>query len=78
VIEPGKPVAALWRYPDPTKAEGEEWQRRRAYARVLSALEGQMRIFLALPVASLDRIALSKRLSEISPNGHAPSSEAAE
>lgn len=75
---PGKPVAAIWRYPDPTKAEGEDWQRRQAYARVLRALEGQMRIFLALPIASLDHIALSKRLGEISPDHHAPSPEAVE
>jgi arsenate reductase len=75
---PGKPVAALWRYPDPTKAEGEEWQRRRAYAKVLSALERQMRIFLALPIASLDHIALSKRLSDINSDDRAASPEVAQ
>ena len=75
---PGKPVAAYWRYPDPTKAAGEDWQRRRAYTRILSALERQMRIFLTLPIAALDHIALSKQLGEISPDDHMPSSEAAE
>jgi arsenate reductase (thioredoxin) len=67
---PGKPVAAQWRYPDPTKAVGDDWQRRRAYSRVLSALERQMRIFLALPIASLDRIALGKRLAELRADGY--------
>lgn len=62
---PGKPAAAHWRYPDPVKAEGEDWQRRRAYGKVLAGLERHMRIFLALPIASLDDIALSKRLDEI-------------
>ena len=75
---PGKPVAAYWRYPDPTKAAGEDWQRRRAYTRILSALERQMRIFLTLPITALDHIALSKQLGEISPDDHMPSSEAAE
>ena len=75
---PSKPVAALWRYPDPVKAEGEDWQRRRAYSKVLSALERQMRIFLALPIASLDHIALRKRLSDINAEDRAASPEAAQ
>jgi protein-tyrosine-phosphatase len=62
---PGKPAAAHWHYPDPAKAQGEDWQRRRAYAKVLAALERQMRIFMLLPVASLDHIALRKHLNEI-------------
>jgi hypothetical protein len=59
---PGKPVAAHWRYPDPTKSD---WQRRRTYATILSALERQMRILIALPAASRDQIALRKRLREV-------------
>ena len=62
---PGKPVSSHWRYPDPIKATGDEWQRRREFGRTLSALERQMRVFMQLPLARLDAIALQKHLDEI-------------
>lgn len=62
---PGTPVSSHWRYPDPTKVTGEAWQRRREYAKTLSAIERQMRIFMELSFDALDRMALKKRLDEI-------------
>jgi arsenate reductase (thioredoxin) len=62
---PGKPAASHWRYPDPTKSAGDEWQRKREYAKTLLALERQMRTFMQLSFESLDRIALGKSLVEI-------------
>ena len=62
---PGSPVASYWCYPDPAGAGGDEWQRRREYVRTLSALERQMRLFMQLPFASLDYMALKKRLDEM-------------
>jgi len=63
---PGTPVSSHWRYPDPTKAKGEVWERRLEYGKTLSAIERQMRIFMQLPFDALDRVALDKRLSEMS------------
>jgi arsenate reductase len=62
---PGKPASAHWRYPDPIKATGDEWQRKREFGRTLSALERQMRIFMQLPLARLDAIALQKHLDDM-------------
>ena len=62
---PGKPASSHWRYPDPVKAEGDEWQRKREFAQTLSGIERQMRSFMQLPFAALDRMALQKRLDEI-------------
>jgi arsenate reductase (thioredoxin) len=62
---PGKPASAHWRYPDPLKATGDEWQRKREFGRTLSALERQMRTFMLLPLASLDAIALQKHLDDM-------------
>ena len=62
---PGKPVSSHWRYPDPLKATGDEWQRRREFGRTLVALERQMRVFMQLPLARLDAIALKTHLNEI-------------
>jgi arsenate reductase (thioredoxin) len=62
---PGKPASAHWRYPDPLKAAGDEWQRKREFGRTLSALERQMRIFMQLPLERLDAIALQKHLDDM-------------
>ena len=69
---PGKPVSSHWRYPDPTKVAGDERQRRLECARTLSALERQMRVFMNLSSASLDRIALKRRLDELDTEQDAP------
>lgn len=60
---PGTPVSSHW--PDPTKAPGDAWQRRREYARTLSSIERQMRTFMQLSFDALDRMALKKRLDGI-------------
>jgi arsenate reductase len=62
---PGKPASALWYYPDPSQAVGDAWQRRREYGRTLQALERQMRIFMQLSFAQLDRIALQSTLDQL-------------
>ena len=76
---PGRPVSSHWHYPDPVAVQGEEWQRRHEHGETLSALERQMRAFMLLSFASLDRMALKKRLDEmgtpdvVSPNESHPS-----
>ncbi|MET3905721.1 arsenate reductase [Bradyrhizobium sp. S3.3.6] len=62
---PGKPVSSHWHYPDPVAVKGDEWQKRHGHSETLSALERQMRAFMLLSLASLDRIALKKRLDEL-------------
>jgi arsenate reductase len=66
---PGKPVSAHWRYPDPIKAAGDEWQRKREFGRTLSALERQMRVFMQLPLERLEAIALQKHLDDMARDG---------
>jgi arsenate reductase (thioredoxin) len=62
---PGAPMTALWRYPDPRVTNEDLWKRRRAYGGILSGLERQLRIFMQLPFASLDRMSLQDKFSEI-------------
>jgi protein-tyrosine-phosphatase len=62
---PGRPVTAHWSRRDPVLVAGEEWERRQAFGAVLSELERRLRIFVNLPIASLDRISLQSRVSEI-------------
>ncbi len=62
---PGLPVTAHWSSPDPILATGPEWEKRRAFARVLGELERRLSIFVNLPFASLDRMSLQNRVDEI-------------
>lgn len=60
-----KPVTAAWPLPDPAKFDGSPVER----ATMVNALYGMIRrrleIFVNLPYASLDRMALRKRLDEL-------------
>ena len=60
-----KPVTAAWPFPDPAKFSGSSAER----ATMINALYGMIRrrleVFIGLPYASLDRIALKARLDEL-------------
>lgn len=62
---PGQPVTAHWSSTDPIKVEGPEWERTAAFGRALTELERRIRIFVSLPIASLDRLSLKSKLDEI-------------
>jgi len=64
-VWPGQPMTAHWAIPDPAKATGSEAERRLAFADAYRMLNNRISIFVSLPIASLDRLALQKRLDEI-------------
>jgi protein-tyrosine-phosphatase len=64
-IWPGQPMTAHWGIPDPSAAEGTEAERRYAFADTNRMLYQRISIFVSLPIASLDKLALQKRLDEI-------------
>jgi len=64
-IWPGNPVTAHWGVPDPAAADGSEAQRRQAFRDALRMLEGRIKLFVALPIDKLDRIALKRRVENI-------------
>ncbi len=64
-IWPGQPMTAHWGVPDPSAAVGTEAERRYAFADTHRMLYQRIGIFVNLPIGSLDRMALQKRLSEI-------------
>ena len=73
-VWPGQPMTAHWGVPDPAAAAGSEGERRAAFRAAYAALENRIRLFLSLPIASLDRLALQAQLDAI---GHTPGSAAA-
>lgn len=62
---PGQPVTAHWGVPDPAKFAGSLAQRGQFIADVYRMLFNRISIFVSLPIRSLDRLALQKRVDEI-------------
>jgi arsenate reductase (thioredoxin) len=62
---PGNPITAHWGVPDPVAVEGTDDQRRRAFRDACHRLETRIRLFVALPVEKLDRLALKRCADEI-------------
>ena len=64
-VWPGQPMTAHWGVPDPAAADGSEAERHLAFADAYRLLDNRIRIFASLPIRSLDRLSLQKRLEEI-------------
>ena len=64
-VWPGQPMSAHWGLPDPSRAEGSETERRLAFADTHRMINQRISIFLSLPLASLDKMSLRRRLDEI-------------
>jgi arsenate reductase (thioredoxin) len=64
-VWPGQPMTAHWGVPDPAAvhATGEEVQR--AFRDAFFMLERRISLFLSLPLASIDRLALQKEIDNI-------------
>ncbi len=61
----GQPVSAHWGMPDPVKAEGSDAEKSLAFQQSYGALLNRIKAFTALPIASLDRIALQRAIDDI-------------
>jgi protein-tyrosine-phosphatase len=64
-VWPGQPMTAHWGLPDPSRVEGNEAERRLAFADTHRMLNQRISIFISLPLRSLSRLALQRRLEEI-------------
>jgi arsenate reductase (thioredoxin) len=62
---PGQPMTAHWGVDDPAAMEGTLEEKRRAFNRALRELDARIKLFISLPIASLDKIALQEKLKAI-------------
>jgi ArsR family transcriptional regulator, arsenate/arsenite/antimonite-responsive transcriptional repressor / arsenate reductase (thioredoxin) len=62
---PGGPISAHWGLPDPSLATGTEAERALAYAECYRALRRRIEAFVALPLETLDRMALQRHVDDI-------------
>jgi len=61
----GQPISAHWGMPDPVKVEGTDAEKNLAFHQAYGALSNRIRVFGALPIASLDRISLQRAVDDI-------------
>jgi len=66
---PGRPVTAHWGVEDPAAFRGADDAQLALFRRVYLELERRIRLFVALPLASLDRLSLKRELDAIGKGG---------
>jgi arsenate reductase (thioredoxin) len=76
-IWPGNPITAHWGVPDPASVTGSDSERRQAFRDTLMALERRIKLFVSLPLAKLDRLALQRQVAAIGQPGAGGAGDAA-
>jgi len=64
-VWPGQPLTAHWGVPDPAAVRGSEAAVERAFREAFLILDRRIALFLCLPLASLDRLAIQKEIDNI-------------
>ena len=64
-VWPGQPMTAHWGVEDPAAFVGSEEKTYAFFKRVYGYLDNRIKIFVCLPMASLDRLSLQRRLDAI-------------
>ena len=64
-VWPGQPMTAHWGVPDPAAVHGAEAEVQRAFRDAFFMLDRRIGLFLSLPLASLDGLALKREVDNI-------------
>ena len=64
-VWPGQPMTAHWGIEDPAAVEGTDIERQRAFNDAFRFMRNRISAFIALPMKSLDAMALQRELSGI-------------
>jgi arsenate reductase len=64
-IWPGQPITAHWGVPDPAAVAGTPAEIERAFRDAFMTLERRISLFLCLPIASLEKLAIKKEVDRI-------------
>jgi arsenate reductase (thioredoxin) len=64
-VWPGQPITAHWGVPDPAAVEGTPQQVEKAFLDAFTVLNRRIDLFLCLPLASLDMLAIKKEIDRI-------------
>ena len=64
-VWPGQPITALWGFPDPAVFEGLDAEKRVVFADVFRQIENRIKIFCALPIERLTRLAIQHEVRQM-------------
>ena len=64
-VWPGQPMTANWGIEDPAAVEGTDIDKQRAFNEAFRYMRNRISAFIALPMKSLDAMALQSRLMDI-------------
>ena len=64
-VWPGQPMTAHWGIPDPAEVRGTDEVVGKAFREAFFLLDRRISLFLCLPLATLDSLALQKELRDI-------------
>jgi arsenate reductase (thioredoxin) len=64
-VWPGQPMTAHWGIEDPAAVHGSDEQMRRAFVAAFSQLHRRISLFVSLPLAKLDGMAIKQELDGI-------------
>jgi protein-tyrosine-phosphatase len=64
-VWPGQPMTAHWGVPDPTVVRGNDAEQVLAFADTYRMLSNRITIFDNLPLTSLDKLSLQRKLDDI-------------
>jgi arsenate reductase (thioredoxin) len=64
-IWPSHPMTAHWGVPDPAAVRGTAEEIKRAYRDAFVSLERRIGLFLCLPLATIDKLAIKKEIDKI-------------
>ncbi|MFP5469293.1 MAG: arsenate reductase ArsC [Alphaproteobacteria bacterium] len=64
-VWPGQPMTAHWGFPDPAAFEGSDTERRAFFQEIFRQIRTRIELFISLPIASLDRLSLQRKLDEM-------------
>ncbi len=67
-VWPGQPMTAHWPFRDPAAFEGSEIQTRAFFLDVFRRIQARIDIFASLPLRSLDKLALQRKLDDLGRN----------
>ena len=64
-VWPGQPITAHWGVPDPAAFEGTDDEKARFFMSTAVTLKRRIELMLALPIKSLDSMAIQHRITDI-------------
>ena len=64
-VWPGQPMTAHWGIPDPAAIAGRDTDKKIAFRQAFKAMEARIKLFLSLPLTSIDQLRLKERLDAI-------------